>query len=121
MVEARPVRAPKNNDREEALKPKPPKQDKKTLVNMHHPNTYFFKKYAKTLVPVSRVYLMRNAVSNLDEAMKSWKSAQATSKNQDKKGNEESKDASSTSPNEQLKQIIFNEDNKDARLTSEGA
>lgn len=81
MVEARPVRAPKNNDREEALKPKPPKQDKKTLVNMHHPNTYFFKKYAKTLLPVSRVYLMRNAVSNLDEAMKSWKSAQATSKN----------------------------------------
>ena len=77
MVEAKQVRAPKGNDREQTLKPKPPKQDKKTLVNMHHPNTYFFKKYSKTLVPVSRVFLMNSSVSSLDEAMKSWKSAQA--------------------------------------------
>ena len=73
MVEANPVRAPKatTTDNKDTLKPKPPKIDKKTNVNVHHPNTYFFKKYAKTLIPVSRVYLMRNADEAEDASLTS--------------------------------------------------
>ena len=72
MVEAVPVKTPMGSDREKTVKirnvkPKPARMDRKTQVTLHHPNTYFFKKYAKTLIPVSRVYLMSEALSDSDD------------------------------------------------------
>ena len=84
MVEAKPVETPTpmGDNREDLPQPKKPRQDKKTLVNVHHPNTYFFKKYANTLIPVSRVFLMSHAAPDFDEEMASVNSAQHVNLNQ---------------------------------------
>lgn len=83
MVEAKQFETPTpmGDDREFTLQPKKPRQDKRTLVNLHHPNTYFFKKYTKTLIPISRVFLMSHAVPNFDEEMHSISSAQEVNLN----------------------------------------